>query len=594
MKLHPHLLARPRVLYLAALTGLTACGTPPRPPAAGGTEAPLPLVDKQLALVELDVRAGSTEEPLLSAMRRELSRAQSELAKQPIPPYYIAYGAYETRSVTRSASDGFLIDRSDDTERVLDIDLRVGTPALDNTHGGAGSPFLGLVSLPVENDELALRTPIWLATERSFRSATEELIQVSASKTVQAEEEDQSPDFTQGEPVEHLEPPAVLNFDAATWEGRIRELSRAFLKHPAIETSYVQLNATRTTRLFVNTENAAIQTSNVKAFVSFGGRITAPDGTVLSHDRQIYAHSLDALPDQNALAKEVDVLIAELMALHAAKRGDPYIGPALLDGRAAAVLFHEVLGHRAEGHRQRMEWEGKTFKKKVAELVMPKGFDVVDNPLISQLNGVDLNGAYLFDDEGIRAKPAQIIENGTFREFLMSRTPIEGFLASNGHGRKQPGFRSVSRQGNLIVDPRRVTHGAALKQALLAEVKRQGLPFGIRVSEVTGGDTQTSAYDPQAFQVRPVLVFKVYPDGSEELIRDVKLEGTPLSLLSHVVAASNDYAVFNGFCGAESGQVPVSATSPSLLVSKIEMAKTPKGTERPPLLPPPTPGSRTP
>ena len=591
-----HVLPHRRVRRLAALTAclaaLTACGTPSRPPASAGAEAGarLPEVQKELSLVRLDASAGSRGEPLLEAMRRELSRAQSELGKQPIPPYYIAYGAYETRSVTRSASDGFLIDRTDDTERVLDIDLRVGSPALDNTHGGTGSPFLGLVSLPVENDELALRTPIWLATERSFRSATEELIQVSANKTVQAEEEDQSPDFTHGQAVEHLEPRVALAFDAVSWESRIRELSKAFLKHPNIETSYVQLNATATTRLFVNTENTTVQTSNVKAFVSFGGRITAPDGTLLSHDRQIYAHSLAELPDQNTLSKEVDGLIAELMALHSAERGDPYIGPALLDGRAAAVLFHEVLGHRAEGHRQRMQWEGKTFKKKVAELVMPKGFDVLDNPLVSQLNGVDLNGAYLFDDEGVRAEPVQIIEDGRFREFLMSRTPIEGFSASNGHGRKQPGFRSVSRQGNLIVDPHRVTHVAALKRALLDEVDRQGLPFGIRVSEVTGGDTQTSAYDPQAFQVRPVLVFKVYPDGREELIRDVKLEGTPLSLLSHVVAASNDYAVFNGFCGAESGQVPVSATSPSLLVSKIEMAKTPKGTERPPLLPPPTLG----
>jgi hypothetical protein len=137
-----------------------------------------------------------------------------------------------------------------------------------------------------------------------------------------------------------------------------------------------------------------------------------------------------------------------------------------------------------------------------------------------------------------------------------------------------------------------VTAPAALKRALLAEVKRQGKAYGLRVSRVTGGDTQTGVFNPQAFQVRPVMVYKVMPDGSEELIRGVKLEGTPLAMLSNVVAAANDFTVFNGICGAESGPVPVSATSPSLLVSKIEVARAPKGTDRPPLLPPPSASTR--
>ena len=234
-----------------------------------------------------------------------------------------------------------------------------------------------------------------------------------------------------------------------------------------------------------------------------------------------------------------------------------------------------------------MDWEGKTFKKKVGEPIMPRGFSVEDDPLIERLNGEPLNGVYQYDDQGVPARAVTVVEDGTFKEFLMSRSPIEGFGSSNGHGRRQAGFRAVSRQGNLMVRPAQMTDPEALKQALLREVERQKLPFGIRVRDVTGGETQTSAFDPQAFQVRLVLVFRVYPDGREELIRNVKLEGTPLSLLSNVVAASNDFAVFNGFCGAESGSVPVSAISPSLLVSKIELAKTPKGMDRPPLLPPP-------
>ena len=158
--------------------------------------------------------------------------------------------------------------------------------------------------------------------------------------------------------------------------------------------------------------------------------------------------------------------------------------------------------------------------------------------------------------------------------------------------RRQPGRRPVSRQANRVVDPTEVTTPWALKQALLDEVRRQGKPYGLRVSKVTGGETQTGTFDPQAFQVQPILVYQVAPDGRESLVRGVKLEGTPLSMLSNVTAAAGDFSVFNGVCGAESGQVPVSAISPSLLVSKMEIARAPKDTERPPLLPPPAEGGR--
>ncbi len=582
-----------QLAYLSALAlaWLSACGPTKAPSAPVAPKSADALVlaraRKQLTLARLSSEPEGLAEPLLRAMQAELARARTELARQPTPPFYIAYEAFETRAARLVASDGFLVSSNDDTDRSLDVDLRVGSPQLDNTHASTASPFLGLVSLPLGGDELALRTPIWLATERSFRIASEALIQVRASKTVQAEEEDQSPDFSSGTPVRHVVTPREFAWAPERFQTRLRELSRRFLKHPHIETSYVELDATAGTRYFVNTEGSVLQTSDLSAWVNFGGSITAQDGALLSHDRQVFARSLEELPGQAELEKQVDALIGELLALVHAPRGEPYIGPALLDGRAAAVLFHEVLGHRVEGHRQRVDWEGKTFKKKVGKRIMPRGFKVVDDPLIARINGQDLNGTYRFDDEGIPARSVDVVRNGIFGEFLMSRTPIEGFSSSNGHGRKQPGFRSVSRQGNLLVDPERVTTPEALKQALLEEIRRQHLPYGIRVSEVTGGETQTAAFDPQAFQVQPVLVYRVYPDGREELIRDVKLEGTPLSLLSNVLAAGNDYAVFNGFCGAESGQVPVAAASPSLLVSKIEMARLPKGTERPPILPPP-------
>jgi predicted Zn-dependent protease len=294
-----------------------------------------------------------------------------------------------------------------------------------------------------------------------------------------------------------------------------------------------------------------------------------------------------ALPSDDKIAAAVQTVIADLLALRKAPLVDPYAGPAILDGRAAGVFFHEIFGHRIEGHRQKDEEEGQTFARKVGEAIMPSFLDVYDDPSISVLNGVQLNGYYPFDDEAIKGQRVPLVEKGILRNFLMSRSPARGFVHSNGHGRRERGHRVVSRQANLVVDPVTTTTPAALKQRLIDEVRAQGKPFGLRFREITGGYTNTTRMGTQAFKVLPVMVYRVYVDGREELVRGVDLEGTPLVALARIEAAANDFAVFNGVCGAESGWVPVSASSPSILVSQIEITRRQKGHDRPPLLPAP-------
>ena len=63
-----------------------------------------------------------------------------------------------------------------------------------------------------------------------------------------------------------------------------------------------------------------------------------------------------------------------------------------------------------------------------------------------------------------------------------------------------------------------------------------------------------------------------------------------MNCFAKILAASDHPEVFNGYCGAESGSVLVSAVAPALLVSEIEIAKKPKAQDRPPLLPPPGAG----
>ena len=252
------------------------------------------------------------------------------------------------------------------------------------------------------------------------------------------------------------------------------------------------------------------------------------------------------------------------------------------------MFFHEVLGHRLEGHRQRDEEEGQTFTKKVGQEVLPKFLSVADDPTIHEMAGMKLAGSYDYDNEGTPAERVDVIKDGVLKNFLMSRMPIKNFSDSNGHGRNQPGLMPTGRQGNLIVTSTQIIPETQMRQTLIDEVKKQGKPYGLYFDDIQGGFTVTTRQLPQAFQVLPVMVYKVYADGRpDELVRGVDIVGTPLAALTRILTTGDQEHVFNGVCGAESGQVPVAAVAPSMLFSEMEVQKRAHQHERPPLLPPP-------
>jgi predicted Zn-dependent protease len=285
---------------------------------------------------------------------------------------------------------------------------------------------------------------------------------------------------------------------------------------------------------------------------------------------------------------KVEKMAVDLKALRNAPVAEPYDGPALLSGRAAAVFFHEVLGHRLEGHRQKDEEEGQTFTKKVGQQVLPTFLTVVDDPTIKEVDGIKLAGTYAYDNEGVPAQRVEVIENGVLKNFLMSRMPIKDFDNSNGHGRNQPGSMPTGRQGNLIVSSTQTVPESELRQKLIDEVTKEGKPYGLYFDDIQGGFTLTTRSSPQSFQVLPVIVYKIYPDGRpDELVRGVDIVGTPLAALTRIVTTGDKQHVFNGVCGAESGYVPVSAVAPAMLFSELEVQKRAHGHDRPPILPAP-------
>jgi TldD protein len=587
---------RPSWLFITVIW--IACGGTPQAARAPEREKlELPEATKQLVMERAVPVAESEPAPLLQILEQELARGMQELGeKADPPPYFLAYEVTEGHGFTVTGSFGALVSSDDSRGRLLDVAIRVGEHALDNTHAVRDIPEglssmmdRGPVRLPLGDDPLAIKNALWLATDRKYKAAAERLIKVKASKRVKVEEEDRSDDFSRESRAVFIEPPLGLDLERARWEKRIRDWSAMFRAHPRILSSRVQIWANAQTRYLVNSEGSRIQTSGTRFRLAVSAAARADDGMWLHRFESFDAESEEALPDDAAVRACIEELTGQVLELREAPLAEPYSGPALLSGEAAAVFFHEIVGHRLEGHRQKDEEEGQTFARKLGEKVMPDFIDLYDDPGIRVLNGTSLNGYYRFDDEAVPAQKALLIERGILRTFLMSRAPARGIDRSNGHGRRQPGYAAVARQANLVVDPARTTSAGALRGALLEEVRRQKMPYGLRFARIEGGFTLTGRALPQGFKINPVMVYRVYPDGREQLVRGVDMEGTPLSALSELIAADNEFRVYNGYCGAESGSVPVSAVSPALLLRKIEVSRKSKSAERPPLLGPPPP-----
>lgn len=541
---------------------------------------------------------GTTSEPaaslVLEAMRQELSRSIESFKRQPQPPYFLSYEITETHSVSVEGAFGTILSSNENRIRQLNIDLRVGDPTFDNTHPiRGGMPFFNfgdrfsMAIVPIENNPSAIRRVLWNETDRRYKSGLEYYARAKANAHVKVAPEDASADFSKEPAEKYAEAPVEVQLARPAWEQKIRKYTAPFARSTEIYDGQARLSAEGVTRWYTNSDGSELQTSSAYYRLLLYAYSKAEDGMELPRYESFIAFKPEDLPDDATVLKAVDKMIADLHALRTAPVVDPYTGPAILSGRASGVFFHEVFGHRIEGHRQKDENEAQTFKKKVGEKILPDSFSVVFDPTLRRLGNTELAGYYLYDDEGVKGRRVDVVKSGVFENFLMSRSPIAGFDRSNGHGRAQPGFSVVARQSNLVVATSKPVSRDELKKMLLEQIKQQNKPFGLIFEDIEGGFTITQRFIPNAFNVIPVMVYRVYADGREELVRGVDLIGTPLTVFSKILAADDDVQVFNGVCGAESGWVPVSASSPDILVSQVEVQKKEKSQERAPILPPP-------
>jgi len=533
--------------------------------------------------------SGVASDVVLTTMKSELNRAKTALAKSDPAPYFLSYTVYDQDQILIAASYGGILSNSTNRRRTADVTMRVGTPQLDNTHGQSRGSGMTSGTLPLNDDTDAEARVLWELTDRAYKRAAPAYLNVKTNNAVQAEEEDKSPDFSKDAPQVHMDAKLTeAAFNRSAWEEEVRRLSGAFRSYADVYYSTVVLQVSTSNSRTVTSEGTELAMPSATARLVMEAQTRADDGMDLLRVETFQAPAASGLPAEKELMDKIEKMAVDLKALRNAPVAEPYDGPALLSGRAAAVFFHEVLGHRMEGHRQKDEEEGQTFTKKVGQQVLPTFLSVVDDPTTKEIDGVKLAGTYSYDNEGVPAQRVQVIQDGVLKNFLMSRMPIKNFDQSNGHGRNQPGLMPTGRQGNLIVTSTQKVPEAEMRQKLIDEVKKEGKPYGLYFDDIQGGFTLTSRSLPQAFQVLPVIVYKVYPDGRpDELVRGVDIVGTPLAALTRIITTGDKEHVFNGVCGAESGSVPVSAVAPAMLFSEMEVQKRAHGHDRPPILPAP-------
>jgi len=474
-------------------------------------------------------------DPILEALASEIDRAMNALAESDPPPYFIAVELTEIHSVRVSAEAGGLHGYSPGHRRWIDVDLRVGSREMDSSHALRNSderPRRAGRLVSLGNDPERIRHTLWLEIDRRYQMARERWAKVEAESKVLVEEEP-AQDLVEVPQVNYLGTgDAELDFDAQRWERTLADASRVLATHPVVLEGSARLSATAETRWFVSSEGTRLRHTSSHYRADLLVQALAEDGDNLRLYEAFDAHDPVRLPSRDEMVQAAEKLVASLAEIRSAPLEEPYTGPAILSDQAAGVFFHEIFGHRVEG---------------------PGFLSVYDDPTLVRAAGSDLNGHYLFDNQGVAAERVVLVEQGTLKGFLQSRSPVAKGDPSNGHGRRQMGNDPVSRQGALIVEVTESVDDAELRRQLVELAREQGLEYGLYIDEIQGGFTFTNRSIPNAFSINAVRSHRVYVDGRpDELVRGIDLIGTPLEAFSKIVSAGELNDPFNGSCGFRS------------------------------------------
>ena len=512
------------------------------------------------------------------ALKKELGRSMKELKAPGHPrPYYISYLFRDSQTIEIWARYGAICNDKKENKRNCYTDVRVGSYGYDHvTKGGLSdnsteSESYELLELPVEDSEDAIRFCLWRLTDAKYREAVSQFHGRKSRDVSYLDQNKALPSFQKVKGDKLASPVKNLKIDTDHYKNLVKKASEVFKAYPEIKSSFCEFNSEVVTKIYVNSEGCEKVWQqcifSLSAYMWYHSKKVNQDYTHVVHTAD-----LNELPDLRTFKKQIVEKIESLYALEKSHEMTSFAGPVLLAPKPAGLFIHEVVGHRLEGNRLLSENEGRTFKDRVGQKIMHGDLSIYDDPSKKSFNKQSLVGHFPFDDEGVPSQKSLLVERGVLKDFLTTRSPIKKTKhGSNGHARNHYHERPISRMGSLFIESHDGKSWEEMKALLIAEIKAKKLPYGFILQEVEGGETETEAYDFQAFLGEITTAFKVYPNGKEVPVRGVDFVGTPLSSLANIMAVGNSYHVDNGFCGAESGTIPVSTVSPALLLSNLEL-----------------------
>ncbi len=515
---------------------------------------------------------------LAEALTGESLRAQ-ELLKSPGEPrpYLVSYLVRDVESYWVNARFGSLFGEERRRWRRGYADVRVGSYRTDHVRDGGlednsiKAESYPYTSLPIGAQLDGIIHGVWQLTEARYREAVEDYLDKRADNLHFRNPNRAFASFERRDPVVDHSTPAFPDVDERYWRDLVLKASALGKREDGVFVSEVDLSVRNCTRVFVSTEGASIIERAPLWHLTVILELVSPKGVTVPWSLSELVSDPRELPDLASLRRQIRRAVGRMRKVADAKTLRAYSGPVLLDPAPAGLLMHEALGHRLEANRLLSTGEGQTFKDALGETLLPPAISMRDDPRLTHFAGRSLVGHYRYDDEGVPAGEARLVERGRIEGFLTSRAAVSKRHKSNGHARNESFERPMSRMGVTIVEADAPVDDRALKQRLIDEVKRRGLPFGIHVLHADSGETATKSYDFQAFLGQIRAASRVYPDGREELVRDVSFVGTPLNAIRGIVAAGARAEVDNSYCGAESGSVPVSTIAPALLVDNLEL-----------------------
>ncbi len=521
----------------------------------------------------------STVESLIPILKRDSRRA----LKMSVPgfpkPYYCSFLLRDIHWFNTWASSGSECRSQRDRTRHVYCDLRVGSYDYDQVVDGGLRELddelesSSYCSVPIDDKDYdGLRITVWKLLESKFREALTDFNQKEAGRIATRDPNQGLRSFTRTKRASFKHYGRTESVDHAAWSKFCKRISMWISQLPRLSGSWVEFDASQETRIFVSTEGTiTVQNAQVFCLSANLHRLTR-EGSRLEQEVVLNCGSLAELPDLRTFKKLILEKYEQLQRVAQAKKIHAFSGPVLLYPGPAGLLFHEAVGHRLEGSRLLSSGEGQTFKEQEGKQIFSLPITVRDNPLIKEFNGAKCIGSYSYDDEGVKAQDTVLIEDGVLKGFLSTRAALKrGRHNSNGHARTKHHQRPISRMAVTIIEAKNGEPLDKLKVKLIQEIKRQKKPFGMIVYETSGGETDTTNYDFQAFSGDIAYATLVYPNGREVCVRGVNFVGTPLQSLSNIVAVGDSPELDNGFCGAESGLLPISTISPAVLVRNLEL-----------------------